>query len=127
MGAGRIAFTEVAFDDFIMDFIDQSTSERTGGDTSHTFDTAGDIKVNGAGLLIAAQGIEHTGLNTGSVVTLQANHRHVLVFSMRQRIDAASSLLEVTGMAEGASQFAGAASGAERRVNNEAVFHLSIS
>ncbi len=127
MGAGRVAFTEVAFDDFIVDFIYQRTTERAGGDTCHTLDTAGDIKVNGAGLLVAAQGIEHTGFDAGSVITLEADHRHIFIFFVRQRINAASSLLEVTGMAEGASQFAGAASGAKHGVNNEAVFHLRTS
>ena len=127
MGASRVAFAEVALDDFIMNFIDEGAPKGAGGDASHAFDAATFIEVDGSGFFIAAQGIKEARLDTGGIIALQANDRHEFVFGMSERIDAASPLFEIAGMAEGASELTGAASSAERGIDNKAVFHRAAS
>ena len=127
MGASRVAFAEVALDDFIMNFIDEGAPKGAGGDASHAFDAATFIEVDGSGFFIAAQGIKEARLDTGGIIALQANDRHEFVFGMSERIDAASPLFEIPGVAESTGQFTGTAAGAEDRVNDKAILHLVTS
>ena len=127
MGAGRVAFAEIALDNFIMYFIHQSASERTGRHAGHTLGATTLIELDCPGFFIAPQGIENAGFDAGRIIALQTGHRNIFIFGMRQRINTASTLFQILGMSEGTGQFAGATSGTERRIHDEAIFHPAIS
>jgi len=127
VGAGRVSFAEVAFDNFLVDFIYQRASEGTGRHAGHAFNATPLVKFDGAGFFIPLQGIKNAGLDASGIIALQAGHRNIFIFRVSQRINSASPRLQIFRMTESTGQFACATSSAKGRINNKPIFHPVIS
>jgi hypothetical protein len=82
MGASRIAFAEVTFDNFIMDIINQGATEGAGRHTGPAFDTTPQVQFNRTCFFVSLEGVKETRFDTGGVITLQAGHRDIFIFGM---------------------------------------------
>ena len=124
MGAGRVADTQVALNHQIVIAVEQRTAKGTGRNTRHAADTLLLIEVHRAGFSVARDGVDQTGLRTGGIVALQTGNRHPSIGSAaREGVDAAAARLAVYTVGERAGQLAGAAAGAEDRIDVETRFH----
>lgn len=127
MGAGRVALAKITFDNFIVHLIHQRTSKGASGNTSHTFYTSAKVKFNRSRFFVSSQGVKKAGFDTGGIIALQTGNGNIFIFGMRQRVDAASSRFEISGVAESTGQLAGTATGAQPWLNYKAVLHWVAS
>jgi len=125
--ADRIAPAKIAFDNLIKSGVNQRTAKRAGGNTGLASDTSFVININCPGFFISTQSIEHTGPDAGGIVALEADHRHILIFGVSQRVNPTPARFAVSGEFKGTRQFTGSATGAKFRDYLIAVFHIVAS